>query len=126
MRGQQGITSHVGAHRTIAQDEMRQDREDGFTPRTLDAPDGDSAQTDTDVMGVAGQAPAAATGVLVHELQADGQDKGEHTFEERLAIVQQVSVGRFIVDIDGDGAVVPCLCGCCGPCVTPRSSGLVR
>jgi hypothetical protein len=36
-----------------------------------------------------------------------------------------VSVSRFIVEIDSDGAVVPCLCDGCGQCVTPRSSGLV-
>jgi hypothetical protein len=29
------------------------------------------------------------------------------------------------VEIDGDGAVVPSLCGCFGQCVTPKSSGLV-
>jgi hypothetical protein len=52
--------------------------------------------------------------------------KGQYPFEERLAIVKQVIVGRFIVEIDGDSAVVPRLCGGCGQCVTPRSSGLVR
>jgi len=77
------------------------------------------------VTGVADQAPASVAGALVYELKADGQDKGQHPFEERLAIVQQVRVGRFIVEIDGDGAVVPSLCGCFGQCVTPKSSGLV-
>jgi hypothetical protein len=61
----------------------------------------------------------------VCELQAKGEEKGEDTCDKRLAIVQQVSVGRFIVEIDGDGAVVPRLCGCFGQCVTPKSSGLV-
>jgi hypothetical protein len=89
------------------------------------APDGDATQPGPDVVRVAGGTLTPATGVLVYELQADGQDKGEHIVEERLAIVQQMSVGRFIMEIDGDGAVVPCLCGGCGQCVTPTSSGLV-
>jgi hypothetical protein len=35
-------------------------------------------------------------------LTAVGEDVGQDTFEERLAIVKQVIVGRFIVEIDGD------------------------
>ena len=58
-------------------------------------------------------------------LKADGQEKGQHPFEEHLAIVQQVRGGRFIVEIDGDGAVMPRVCGGFGQGVTPRSSGLV-
>jgi hypothetical protein len=42
-------------------------------------------------MGVARQAPATATGGLVGELKAKGQDKGHDTFEERLAIVKQLA-----------------------------------
>ena len=72
-------------------------------------------------MGVACQTPASLAGALVCELKADGQDKSEHPFEERLAIANQVSVGRFIVEINGDGAVVSRRCGCFGQCVTPRS-----
>ncbi len=98
-------------HRAIAQDKVGQDREYRFAPRALYPPDGHPAQADTDVMGVARQTPASLAGVLMCELKADGQDKSEHPFEERLAIVKQVSVGRFIVEIDGDGAVVSRLCG---------------
>jgi hypothetical protein len=76
-------------------------------------------------MRVTRQVPAATTGSRVGELQAKGEEKGEDTFDKRLANVQQVSVGRFIVEIDGDGAVVPRLCGCFGQCVTPKSLGLV-
>jgi len=43
MGRQQGIAGHLGSHLAIAQDEMGQDGEDGFTPRTLDAPDGETA-----------------------------------------------------------------------------------
>jgi len=75
-------------------------------------------------MRVARQAPAAVTGRLVGKLKAQGEKKGDHQFDKRLPIVKQLKVGGFIVEIDGDGAVVPRLCGCCGQGVTPRSSGL--
>jgi hypothetical protein len=77
-------------------------------------------------MRVAGETPAPATGRRVCELQAQGQDKGEDELDKCLAIVQQAKVGRFIVEINGDGAVVPRLCGCCAQSITPRASRLVR
>ena len=40
------------------------------------------------------------------QLKAESQDKGEDTLEKRLAVAKQVKVGRFIVEIDGDGAVL--------------------
>ena len=82
MGGQQGIASHLRSHLAIAQDEVRQDREHGFARRALDTPDGDPTQADTDVMGVACQAPAAATGGLVLELKAKGEEKGEDTIRQ--------------------------------------------
>ena len=39
---------------------------------------------------------------------AEGEEEGQETFEERFAIMKQVIVGRFIVEIDGDSAVVAC------------------
>ena len=98
---------------------MRQDGEHRFTPRTLDAPDGETTQTDPDIMRVAGQAPAAATGGLVFELKAKGQEKGEDTFDKRLAVAQQLKVGRFVLEIDGDGAVFAASVWPLCPCVTP-------
>jgi hypothetical protein len=56
-------------------------------------------------MGVAGQAPAAATGRLVGELKAKGQEKGEDAFDKRLAIAKQLKVGGFILEINGEGPV---------------------
>jgi hypothetical protein len=106
MGGQQGIAGHRGMHRAVAQDEMWQDCEDRSARGALDPPDGDPTQTDTHIMGVARQAPAPATGGFVFQLKAEGHDEGEDTFEERLAIVQQLEVGRFAPEIDGDGAVV--------------------
>ena len=96
MRGQQGIAGHLRAHLAIAQDEVREDREHRFTRGALDPPDGEPTQPDTDIMGVAGQAPAAATGRLVLELKAQGQEEGEDTFDKRLAIAKQLKVGRFV------------------------------
>jgi hypothetical protein len=58
-------------------------------------------------------------------LKAQGQEKGEDELDKRLAIAQELKVGRFIVEIDNDGTVLPCPCGCCGQGVTPRSSGFV-
>ena len=54
-----------GSHRAIAQDEVRQDGEHGFARGTLNPPDGETAQADSDIMGVARQAPAPLTGGLV-------------------------------------------------------------
>jgi hypothetical protein len=58
-------------------------------------------------MGVTRQAPAAATGRLVRELKVKRQEKSEDTLDERFAIVQQTKVGGLILEIDGDGAIVP-------------------
>jgi hypothetical protein len=104
---------------------MRQDREPGFACGARHPPNGETTQADTDVMGVTRQAPTAATSGLVGELKAQGEEQGEDAFDKRFAVATELNVGRFIVEIDGDGAVVPRLCGGCGPCVTPRSSGLV-
>src|SRR5713101_6976504 len=70
MGGQQRITSHLGSHLTIAQDEVGEDREYGAARGALETPDGNPTQTDTSVMGVTCEASAAATGCLVSELKA--------------------------------------------------------
>jgi hypothetical protein len=77
----------------------------GFTPRALDAPDGDATQTDTDIMRVAGETPAPATGRLVYELKAEGEEESAHEFDKRLAIAKQLKVGRFMLKINSDGSV---------------------
>lgn len=74
---------------------MRENQEHGLAPCTLDAPDGETPQPDMDVMRVAGETPAPATGRCMCELQAKGQEKGEDELDKRLAIVQQAEVGRF-------------------------------
>jgi hypothetical protein len=57
-------------------------------------------------MGGVCQAPASLTGRLVFELKVKGQEKDDHPCDQRPAIVKPLNVGRFIVEIDGDGAVV--------------------
>ena len=80
----------------------------GFACRALYPPDGDATQPDPDIMGVAGETPTAVTRGLVGELKADRQDEGQHTFDKGLPIAQELKVGRFVLKINGDGAVVPC------------------
>jgi hypothetical protein len=105
VRGHPGIARHVWVHLMIAQDEMRKDRADGFTPRTLNTPDGETAQPDPDIMRVTCQTPAPATGRLVFQLKAQGQHDGKDTLEKRLAVSQQAAVGGFVSNINGDGTV---------------------
>jgi len=64
-------------------------------------------------MGVTREAPAAATGGLVYELKAKGQEKGEDAFNKRPAIAKQLKVGRFILEINGNRAVCARRFGCC-------------
>jgi hypothetical protein len=82
-----------------------------FAPCTLDAPDGEATQPDTDVMRVACQAPSPATGRLVLELKTEGKKERQHTFEKRLAVAKQLKVGRFVLKIHGDGPVFAGLAG---------------
>ena len=79
---------------------MGQDGEDGFTPRALDAPNSETPQADTDVMRMPRQAPAAVTGRLVFELEAEGEEERQHTFEKRLAVAKQLKVGRFVLKLN--------------------------
>jgi hypothetical protein len=103
---------------------MREDREHDLAPCTLDAPDGETTQPDPDVMRVAGETLAPATGRRVCELKAKGQEKGEDELDKRLAIVQQAEVGRFILEINGHGAVVPPPCGCFAQRITPTNMAM--
>jgi hypothetical protein len=81
-------------HLAIAQDEVQEDREHRTARGTLETPDGDPAQTDPEIMEMAGQAPAAATGGLVFELKAKGEEKSHDTFEKRFAVAQQLKTWK--------------------------------
>src|SRR5438132_1544996 len=82
-----------------------------FALRTLDTPDGETTQPDTHIMGVASQAPTAATARLMCELKAQGQEESHNEFDKRLAVAKQLIVRRFILKIHGDGAVFASLPG---------------
>ena len=89
MGGQQHSMGHFWSHLAIAQDEVGEDREHGAARGARYPPDGDSTQADAHIMRVAGQTPSPITGRLVLELKTKGQDEGEDTFEERLAIAKE-------------------------------------
>jgi MoaA/NifB/PqqE/SkfB family radical SAM enzyme len=101
-------TRNIGTHAAIAQDEVRQDRKDRLARGALDAPDGEPVQSNPSIMGVSGQTPTTGAGRLVCELKAQGEEKGQHAFDKGLAISQELKVGRLVLKINGDGAVVPC------------------
>ena len=70
-----------------------------------------TAEANSGIMRVACQT-AAFTGRFVGKLKTQGEDEGEDKLDKRLAIVNQLKVGRFILEIDGDRAVLPCRFGC--------------
>jgi hypothetical protein len=45
------------------------------------------------------------------QLQAKGEKKGEHTFDKRFAVAQQLHIGRFVLKINGDGPIFAGLTG---------------
>src|SRR5215813_12255741 len=92
---------------------MRQDCEHRTTRGALETPDGEPTQPDPDVMRVARQASATATGGFVFQLKAEGQDEGQHTFAKCFPIAKQLEVRRFAPEIDGDGAVFSRRFICC-------------
>ena len=94
MGGHQGLPGHIRAHASIAQDEMRQHGKDRLASRALNAPDGETAEANPDIMGVAGQTATAVTGRFVVELKAQREDEGQDELDERLAIVKELEVGE--------------------------------
>ena len=103
--GQQGIAGHLRVHLAIAYDDVGEDREHRTTRGALEPPDGESPQPDPDIMEVARQAPAPATGRLGPQLKAQGQDERDHPFDNGLAVVKQLQGGRFVRKINGDRPV---------------------
>jgi len=80
----------------------------GFACGALDTPDGEPAQANPRVMGVAGQAASLAAAGLMKELKAEGEEEGEDELDKRVGVAQERKVGRLIVEIDGDGSVYAC------------------
>src|SRR2546425_11702813 len=104
--GDQGLAHNIGTHAAIAQDEVGQHRQDRLACGALKAPDGEPAQSNPRLMGVAGQTPATGAGRFMGELKAQGEEKGEDTFDKCLAIVHQLQVGGWLLEIDRDGTVL--------------------
>src|SRR5215471_7618908 len=111
MGGDQGLAGDIGAHAAIAQDKVRQDGEHRLARGALDAPDGEAIQANPGIMGVTGQTATTRTGRLVGELEADREDEGQDKLDKRFAIVDQLEVGGWILEIDGEDAVLACRFG---------------
>jgi hypothetical protein len=86
----QGLPGYIGTHTAIAQDEVGQHRKDSLARGTLNAPEGEAAEANPSIMGMAGETAAAVTGRFVAELKADGEDKGQDKLDECLAIVEEL------------------------------------
>ena len=56
-------------------------------------------------MRVAREASTATAGGLVLQLKADGQDERQHQFDKRPAVGKELKIGRFVLEIDGNGPV---------------------
>src|SRR5439155_21420987 len=108
-----------GAQRALGQNEIRQHGQPRLTSPALETPDSYPTQVHAEIMGVARQASATATGGLVFELKGGGQEEGEHAFDKGLAIAQELNVGRFVLKIDSDGAVFSWSSGCVAHVLPP-------
>src|SRR5262245_43121996 len=104
MGRQQSIARDLRSHRAVSQDEMRQDGEDRFAGGALETPDGETAQPETGIVGVAGQVPALAAAGLVEELKAESEEKREHELDKHLSVAHEGKVGCLIVEVDGNRA----------------------
>src|SRR5215470_6260180 len=109
--GEQGLSGDLGAHAAIAQDKVRQDGAHRLARGALDAPDGEAIQANPGIMGVTGQTATTRTGRLVGKLEADREDEGQDKLDKRFASVDQLEVGRWLLEIDGEGSVLACRFG---------------
>lgn len=124
MHPEQGCFGCVRTHGAIAQDKVGEDREHRATRSTLDAPERHPRQTDTDRMRVARQTSSAATGGLVFQLKAEGEDESRHRCDKGLAVGKELKGGRLVLKIDGDGPVFAGLAGFVSQGSPLRSEGL--
>jgi len=126
MGGQQGIAGCVRTQLSVAQNDLRQHGENGFTPRAWEAPDAESAEALSPIMRVASQPTTAVTGRWVGERNPESEAEGQDNLDDCLAIVKELRVGGFIVEIDGDGAVVAFGFGGLCPVSSPSRRWWVR
>ena len=111
MGGQQGVAGHLRWHLALAPDAMREDRAQRCARGARATPEGDPTEPETEGRRVTCQAPATATGGLVLEPTPPGQDARRHQCEKRLAVAKELTGGRLVLKIDGDGAVFSCRFG---------------
>jgi hypothetical protein len=88
--GQEGITSRIGSHLAVSQDEMGQHGKNGLASRALNAPNRETAKPNAGIMGVAGHRATAITSRFVLELKANGEDEGQDELDECLGIVEEL------------------------------------
>jgi hypothetical protein len=62
-------------------------------------------------MGMTGQTATAVAACLMVELKANREDKGEDKLDKRFAIADQLEVGGWVLEVNGDGAVLACRFG---------------
>ena len=115
MGGSQGSARDLGAPLARAPNAGRQDRAHRVTGGARDAPEGEAPEAHPRIRGVAGQAPAAATGGLVGERKAAREEEGKDELEKRWGMAQERKGGRLIVEVDGHGAVRTGRCGGLSP-----------
>jgi hypothetical protein len=60
-------------------------------------------------MRMAREASTATTSRFVFPLKAQGEEQGEDAFEKRLAIAQELIMGRCVLKVDRNGPVVTAL-----------------
>ena len=56
-------------------------------------------------MGMTRQTAVARAACLMVELKAKREDEGEDKLDKRFAIANQLQVGGWVLEINGDGAV---------------------
>jgi hypothetical protein len=105
MGSDEGLAGDIGSHLAITQEQLGKHGKDGAASGALHTPEGETAEANTSIMGVASQSTAAVTARFRVELKAQREDEGQDELDERLAIMKQLCGCGFIVEIDGEGSV---------------------
>jgi hypothetical protein len=105
--GDKGLPRQIGTHAAIAQDEVGQHCKDSLARGTLYAPDGEAAEANPRIMGVAGEeTAAAATRGFVPALAAKSKAQGQDALNERFAIdtatVRNAFARRQVITLRAD------------------------
>jgi hypothetical protein len=85
---------------------MGSDGTDGFAHGTLQSPDRQSPEPDARLVGMARQSTSPRALGLLHELEATGQENGDHQVNKGFALPQPIPVGGLIVKIDDNSTVL--------------------